>query len=159
MNVPETFFSVNEELFLLGLSCIFGVVIGICYDIFRTARILFPHNTMLVVIEDVVFMAGYAVFLSSFASVCARGELRFYYVAGNAVGFIIYFFTFGSIVITTMKKIYFAVRKIIEIICRPLRSVYVNLQEKANKFVGSSKNSVKRIKKNKSLLIKNTDLL
>lgn len=159
MNVPETFFSVSEEIFLFGLSCIFGVIIGVCYDVFRTARILFPHNTMLVVIEDVVFMAGYAVFLSSFASVCARGELRFYYVIGNALGFIIYFFTLGSVVIGTMKKIYFAVMKVTGIIFRPFRSVYVNLQEKANKFVGSSKNSVKRNKKSSFLLLNTTHLL
>lgn len=159
MNVPETFFSIDEEIFLFGLSCLFGVIIGVCYDVFRTARILFPHNTVLVVIEDVVFMAGYAVFLSSFASVCARGELRFYYVVGNALGFIVYFFTFGSIIISTMKKIYFAVRKLIGIIFRPFRSVYVNLQEKANKFVGYSKNSVKKIKKSRFLLLNTTDLL
>lgn len=159
MNVPETFFSIDEEIFLFGLSCLFGVIIGVCYDVFRTARILFPHNTVLVVIEDVVFMAGYAVFLSSFASVCARGELRFYYVVGNALGFIVYFFTFGSIIISTMKKIYFAVRKLIGIIFRPFRSVYVNLQEKVDKFVGYSKNSVKKIKKSRFLLLNTTDLL
>ncbi|MDE6500776.1 MAG: spore cortex biosynthesis protein YabQ [Ruminococcus sp.] len=159
MNVPETFFSTSEEIFLFGISCLFGVIIGVCYDVFRTARILFPHNTVLVVIEDVVFMAGYAVFLSSFATVCARGELRFYYIVGNAIGFIVYFFTLGSVVIGTMKKIYFFVIKILGIIFRPFRSVYVNLQEKADKFVGSSKNSVKRNKKSSFLLLNPTRLL
>lgn len=159
MNVPETFFSVSEEIFLFGLSCVFGVIIGVCYDVFRTARILFPHNTVLVVIEDVVFMAGYAVFLSSFASVCARGELRFYYVVGNALGFTVYFFTLGSVVIGTMKKIYFAVRKVLEVIFRPFRSVYVILQEKSDNFVGNSKNSVKRNKKYSFLLLNNIHLL
>lgn len=159
MNVPETFFSINEEVFLFGLSCLFGVIIGICYDVFRTARILFPHNTVLIVIEDVVFMAGYAVFLTSFASVCARGEMRFYYMAGNAIGFIIYFFTLGSIIIGAMKKIYFFICKFFSIIFSPFRSVYVNLQEKADNFVGSSKNSVKRNKKTSFLLLNNTHLL
>ena len=159
MNVPETFFSINEEIFLFGLSCIFGVVIGICYDIFRTARILFPHNTILVVIEDVLFMTGYTIFLSSFASACARGELRFYYIVGNTIGFILYLFTIGSIVINTMKKIYFIIKKTIEIFFRPVQSLYVNLQEKVSKFVGSSKNSVKRNKKTSFLLLNNIKML
>lgn len=159
MKIPETFFSVNEEIYLFGLSCFFGVIIGICYDVFRTARILFPHNTALVVIEDVVFMALYAVFLSSFATVCARGELRFYYVAGNAIGFIFYFFTLGSIIIGAMKKIYYATRKILSVVFRPLQSVYVNLQEKQHNFVTNSENSVKRNKKKSFLLLNTTDLL
>ncbi|MDE6426337.1 MAG: spore cortex biosynthesis protein YabQ [Ruminococcus sp.] len=159
MKVPETFFSVNEEIYLFGLSCLFGVIIGIFYDVFRTARILFPHNTALVVIEDVVFMALYAVFLSSFATVCARGELRFYYVVGNAIGFIFYFFTLGSIIIGAMKKIYYAIRKILAFIFSPVRSVYVNLQEKGHNFVTNSENSVKRNKKKSFLLLNTTDLL
>ncbi len=160
MNVPETFFSVSEEIVLFGLSCAFGIIIGICYDIFRTARILFPHNTVLVVIEDVIFMAGYSIFLSSFSSAAARGELRFYYVIGNALGFIVYFFTLGSVVIGAMKKIYFAFRKVIEIIFKPLKSVYVLLYTKVdNKFVGNPENSVKKIKKSSFLLLNKTDLL
>ncbi|MDE6093115.1 MAG: spore cortex biosynthesis protein YabQ, partial [Ruminococcus sp.] len=111
----------SEEIFLFGLSCVFGIIIGICYDVFRTARILFPHNTALVVIEDVAFMAGYAIFLSSFSSAAAMGELRFYYVIGNALGFIVYFFTLGSVVIGAMKKIYFAFKKVTEIILKPFK--------------------------------------
>ncbi|MDE6834198.1 MAG: spore cortex biosynthesis protein YabQ [Ruminococcus sp.] len=159
MKVPETFFSINEEIYLFGLSCLFGMIIGICYDVFRTARILFPHNTALVVIEDVIFMALYAVFLSSFATVFARGELRFYYVAGNAIGFIFYFFTLGSIIIGTMKKIYCLVIKILSVVFSPLRSVYVKLQEKERNFVISSKNSVKTNKKKSFLLLNATGLL
>ena len=159
MKVPETFFSINEEIYLFGLSCLFGIIIGVCYDVFRTARILFPHNTALVVIEDVVFMAFYAVFLSSFATVCARGELRFYYVIGNAIGFIFYFFTLGSIVISAMKKIYYAVAKMLSVAFTPVRSVYVKLQEKEHNFVTNSKNSVKTNKKKSFLLLNTTDLL
>lgn len=159
MNVPETFFSVSEEIFLFVLSCIFGIAIGICYDVFRTARILFPHNTALVVIEDVIFMAGYAVFLSSFSSVFARGELRFYYVAGNAIGFVFYFFTIGSVIIGVMKKIYYIIIKILAFFFKPVRSVYVKWQEKHNNFVTNSKNSVKRNKKKSFLLLNAPDLL
>ena len=159
MNVPETFFSVSEEIFLFVLSCIFGIAIGICYDVFRTARILFPHNTALVVIEDVIFMAGYAIFLSSFSAVFARGELRFYYVAGNAIGFVFYFFTIGSVIIGVMKKIYYIIIKFLAFIFRPVRSVYVKWQEKHDNFVTNSKNSVKRNKKKSFLLLNAPDLL
>lgn len=160
MNVPETFFSVNEQLLLFGLSCVFGAALGIFYDVFRTLRVIFPHNSWLVVIEDVLFMSGYAIFLSVFASAAARGELRFYYVIGNFLGFVIYFFTVGSAVIAAMRKLFFVLRKTVSIIMRPFKMIYVFLREKAGlKFVGSSKFFVKSLKNVKRLLRKGSGLL
>ena len=46
-----------------------------------------------------------------------------------------------------MKKIYFIIKKTAEIFFRPVQSLYVNLQEKVSKFVGSSKVIVNFIKK------------
>lgn len=144
MNVPETFFSTQEELVLFLLSCVAGAFIGVFYDIFRTLRIMIKHNFFFVVIEDVLFLACYAVFLSAFASVQARGELRLYFVIGNALGFTLYFFTLGSFVIRTMKKFFGLIGKIFA----PVRTVYVIFCEKVRgKFVENSKNFVKRIKK------------
>lgn len=155
MNIPETFFSVHEQLVLFGLSCVLGVAIGICYDVFRMFRIIFPHNSWLVCIEDVLFLCGYAVALSAFVSVAARGEFRIYYVVGNIIGFAIYFFTAGSAVVSAMRKIYGMTIKIITFIMYPFYRVYVFLREKVRaKFVGNSKVFSKFIKNAKLLLLK-----
>lgn len=160
MNVPETFFSVGEELTLFGISCLLGLLIGVCYDFFRAARLIFPHNFFLIMLEDVAFLAGYAVFLSAFSSAAARGELRFYYVIGNFIGFVLYLITVGSVVVGTVKKIFYAVKKALSIISLPFRSSYVFLRKKVSgKFVGSSKVLVNYIKKSKMLLLKRPHLL
>lgn len=160
MNVPETFYSVNEQLVLFGLSCLFGAVLGVCYDIFRTARVIFPHNSWLVLIEDIAFLAGYTVFITAFASAAARGELRFYFVIGNILGFTVYLCTVGSAVIKTMKKLYSLLRTVFAFIMRPFGFVYVLLREKAGiKFVGISENFVNSIKKSKKLLLKSVHLV
>lgn len=160
MNVPETFFSVNEELTLFGLSCIMGVLLGICYDVFRTARILFPHNNWLIAIEDIIFLALYAAALLSFSTAAARGELRFYYVLGNFLGFMLYILTLGSIVTAIMKKLFFAVKKTIHIIFAPFKRCCAFLRKKTGaKFVGCSKIIVNSIKKVKMLLLKGHSLM
>ena len=160
MNVPETFFTINEEVILFGLSCLFGIAIGICYDVFRTARIIFPHNTALVVIEDVIFLGGYTVFLSSFSSAMARGEMRFYYVVGNLIGFLIYFFTLGIVVVGVMRKIYSVVVKIFKVIIKPFRRIYIFLCRKMHrKTVKKSVNSVITDKKHSHLLPNKVNLL
>lgn len=136
MNVPETFFSVKEEVFLFLFSCIAGVFIGVFYDIFRTVRIIIPHNAFFVFIEDIIFLAVYAVFLTSFASAQARGELRFYFIIGNAIGFIVYFFTVGTFIIRTFRKFF----GFLGIIFSPLKALYVILCKKVRgKFVENSK--------------------
>lgn len=153
MNVPETFFSVHEELVLFALSCVAGAVIGIYYDVLRALRLVFPHGLWLTAAEDAAFLALYAVFLSAFASVAARGELRFYYVIGNAVGFSLYFFTIGNIVMRTLHKLISAAKTVLKWITAPFRRVSVLICRKARaKFVGSSKSLVKNIKKIKMLL-------
>lgn len=153
MNVPETFFSVREELVLFGLSCLAGTVIGIFYDVFRAFRLIVRHRLWLTAIEDAAFLGAYAVFLSAFASAAARGELRFYYVIGNVLGFALYYFTLGSVVIRTFRKLFDAVHAVLKWAFAPFCRVYVLLRAKAKaKFVGSSKVLVKTIKKISLLL-------
>lgn len=160
MNVPETFFSINEELILFGISCAFGLLIGVCYDVFRTARVIFPHNKWLVCIEDIVFLIFYCIFLSSFASAASRGELRFYFVIGNAIGFTLYLMTVGSIVIRTMRKLFYIIKKVVFVIFYPFIRFYAFISKKAaSKFVGCSKVIVKCFKKVEILLLKPYHLL
>lgn len=153
MNVPETFFSVEEEIFLFFASCLCGAFIGAYYDIFRAFRLLVPHKGVFVIIEDLIFLGSYAIFLSAFANVAARGELRFYYIIGNVIGAALYFFTIGTFVIRTLGKLLCAVKKFAGIIFTPIKSLYALLYRKAAaKFVGCSKIFIKSYKKLKILL-------
>ena len=63
MNMPETFFTVNEELRLFGLSCLMGAVVGAAYDVLRVFRIIAPHNGVLTALEDIGFLGLYAIAL------------------------------------------------------------------------------------------------
>jgi spore cortex biosynthesis protein YabQ len=160
MNVPETFFSVPEELRLFLLSCLWGLAIGASYDVFRAVRLLFRHNAALTAAEDVLFAVLYGVFLWSFASGAARGELRVYYVIGNMIGAALYHFTVGRVTILTVRKLIGVLSGSISFILRPLRSVFVLLCEKAGeKFVKSSKVAVKFVKKIGMLLLRPMSLM
>ena len=155
MNVPETFFSVREELTLFGLSCLAGAAIGLCYDVLRALRLAVRHGIWLTALEDILFLAGYAVFLSAFAAAAARGELRFYYVLGNALGFTLYYFTLGSIIIRLFRKLFGAAAAVFRFVTAPIRRLYVLLRKKARaKFVGSSK-ILTKINKMLKLLLPN----
>ena len=155
MNVPETFFTVDEELVLFGMSCIMGAVFGVLYDVFRIIRMVFAHNGILTAIEDILFLGIYGISLIAFASAAARGELRFYYVLGNFIGFALYFLTLGSIVNSVVRKLLTALKKSVLFIIRPFRICFAFICRKTGaKFVGSSKVVVNLFKKIRILLLK-----
>jgi hypothetical protein len=105
MNVPETFFTVSEQLKLFLLSCLLGVPIGVFYDIFRISRITFKHSKLLVATQDIFVLLVYGAFCCVFTAYCARGEFRFFYVLGNALGFIVYYLTIGAMIVGGYRQI------------------------------------------------------
>lgn len=148
MNVPETFFTISEELRLFFLSCAAGAVFGIYYDFFRTLRLTVPHHSFFVLIEDVIFLMTYGIFLSSFASAEARGELRGYYVLGGIIGFTLYYFTIGKFVMGFMRKILGLLKGLLNILLKPTKKIW-------SKVVKITKNAVKSAKKSSSPLQNN----
>lgn len=160
MNIPETFFNVSEEMQLFGYSCILGIALGLFYDVFRTLRLMFRHNAVLTAAEDIIFCTVYALALTAFASGAARGEMRFYYVIGNAAGFLLYLLTLGAVVSALIRQLLRITAALIRVISSPLRKVYALLCKKAGaKFVGTSKIIVQRIKKAFLLLLKRLPLM
>lgn len=109
----ESFFTVSEQMQLFLMSCLFGIPIGIFYDIFRVIRIILPHNSVTTAIEDVLFFVVYSVFIMSFTFSAARSEFRVYYIIGNLIGFSVYYFTVGKIITGIFLKISLLFKKLI----------------------------------------------
>jgi spore cortex biosynthesis protein YabQ len=142
----ETFFSVNEQTRLFLISCLFGIPLGILFDIFRVIRTLFPHNTILVAVEDILYMMIYAVFMTAFTIVCARGDYRFFYTVGNILGFALYFFTAGNIIIGVIRKISGWIHAFFRLIFLPFRKIYGKISDKSKQLCSNDDNLKKNIK-------------
>ena len=146
MNELETFFTVNEQTRLFLISCILGIPLGILFDIFRVIRTLLPHNTILVAIEDIFFMALYAVFMTAFTIVCARGDYRFFYTIGNILGFALYFFTAGNIILGVIRKISHWIHSFFRFISLPFRKISAKIFSKSKQLCNNNDNLKKNIK-------------
>lgn len=160
MTVPETYFTVSEELRLFGLSCLLGAVVGAAYDVLRVIRMTLPHNSFLVAAEDIGFLGLYAVALTAFSNAAARGEMRLYFAVGSVLGFTLYFFTIGRTITATLRKLFSVVGAVFKLILRPVRAVFTLLCKKAKfKFVGNLQIIVKPLKKIKIVLLNRRLLL
>ena len=112
--IPETFFTVNEQIKLFLICILFGFPIGLFYDILRIIRIMIPHSSLAAALEDILFFSVYAVFITSFTYAAARSEFRFFYITGNLIGFSAYCFTFGKILTRLAVKVNLRIKSILK---------------------------------------------
>lgn len=152
----ESFFTSGQQMNLFVMSCLFGIPIGIAYDIFRVLRITIHHGKIAVIIEDILFFMLYGVFIMSFTITAARSEFRFFYCIGNLLGFILYFVTIGSAVTKLLHKIIEKLKRVLRV---PIKNFVLICKKNLKKFSGSLQN-IKFNKKNiETPLIDDSDLL
>ena len=100
-------------------ACALGAGLGVLYDVFRLLRLVTGGKALLVFLEDLLFSflaAGCTLyFIIEFCS----GWLRLFVLAGEVLGFILYHFTVGEIVI-----------RLFRLICRGIRFLVLGIWRK-----------------------------
>lgn len=154
----ETFFTASEQMMLFLWSVVIGAGLGVVYELFRIVRLTFPHGSVAVFFEDVLFSLIWGFVMFVFVMEFGRGNLRFFYIIGNAVGFILYLVTLGNIVNRIMRGIIGALKKIVSFIFRTLvlpinrffvalylmlKPIFCNLYLKLMKMLPKTKKSLK----------------
>lgn len=84
---------------------LFGAVTGLLYDIFRILRIAFPIGKVAVFIEDVLYLLSAGLLTFVYLLKFNSGEIRSYILLGTLLGFIVYYFTVGKLIIGSAKLI------------------------------------------------------
>ncbi len=96
--IPSYMFEPETELSLFALSIAIGAIFGVIYEVTRIVRIIFPHRSWMVFIEDMLFMLFCGFWFFIFSMTFARGQLRGFLLLGNLLGFFFYIFTLGELV-------------------------------------------------------------
>ncbi len=155
----ETFFNVSEQTSLFLWSCVMGFGVGIFYDIFRVARIIFKHGKVSVFIEDVIFTLFFALCIFVYSTEVARGQIRFFIIGGAMLGFVVYLSTVGLLIVTIIRRLVFLIRRVLAFIykhlfspiislivafCQILKSGFVYFSSTLKKLYQTSKNDLKQ---------------
>ena len=160
MIIPDTYFTLSEEVRLFGLSCLGGAAVGAAFDVIRAFRLIVRHNDILINAEDLFFLGLYGTALTAFSDVVAKGDLRLYFAIGNVLGFAFYYVTVGRAVVKTIRKLFYAAGTLFKLVVRPLELVFAPLCKKATvKFVRNHRINVKLIKKIQIVLLNGRYLL
>jgi hypothetical protein len=102
--LPETFYTVQEELMLLGGSVLLGIPTGIFFDFLRLFRRIVKHHFLTVMLEDMLFLLLTSFLLLCYVSTFAGGVFRMYLVIGWLCGFLLYICTVGNLILALLER-------------------------------------------------------
>lgn len=152
----------QTRTFLLSLGI--GFLSGIVYDTVRIIRLSFFKSKISVIISDIFFCLFTGILSFIFLITVNEGELRFYLLVGEILGFFVYYFSLGvvifrfsQVIICFMKRLF---KKIFSIIFKPIFSIYGKIKgickkktKKCKKIMEKGKNKSKiHLKINKQML-------
>lgn len=85
----------NQQLIIFLASLGLGFLLGILYDLMRTVRLTITKSNALLIIFDILYFIifGFVSFL--FILAMNKGEVRIYIPAGEIIGWLFYYFSFG----------------------------------------------------------------
>lgn len=117
-------FSLSDQTTYFLFSLLMGAALAVVYDLVRAVRMTLRAGSVHVMVSDIVFFALCGVATSLFALPFNKGDVRGFIVFGEAVGFLAYRLTLGSI----MGKIYAHMarlfRKIVQILYKFFEKIF-----------------------------------
>lgn len=93
------------ETIVFLYACLLGVGLGIAFDFFRLLRLVFGGQPFLVFLEDLLFFFLAAGCTLYFSIMFCSGWMRVFVLTGEFLGFVIYYFTVGELVIRCLRLI------------------------------------------------------
>ena len=111
-------------------SMALGVVLSVVYDIFRIIRVAFGGKKTAVFIEDLIFSLVALVLTFVFVIAFNNGELRFFVLIGELLGFVVCHYTIGKIIIGFSRAIINAVRWFFKLVFTPISKMFKKILPK-----------------------------
>lgn len=138
----------QTRLFLLALGL--GFLLGVVYDLFRIVRMAFTMRRVGVFLQDILFFLTCAAATFLFLLAVNQGEIRGFIIAGEALGFLIYYFSFGMLAVRVSGFLIRTIRRFFHLIFTPFRVLLRLLGRVFGKIgIFVSKTSKKIAKKSK----------
>ena len=110
-------------------SVIIGFILGVIYDIFRIRRITMESENIIkniiIFAEDIIFAVISAVIMVLMIYHLNNGRIRWFFIFGAGIGFIVYYNTIGRIVIICSEKIIKFIRYCIRMIKRFIYKFFI----------------------------------
>ena len=149
---------VSEQLSVFLYSFGLGFLLGVLYDFFRMLRMIFPFGRVLIFIQDFLYVIICAFATFCFALVLNDGRIMFYIFLGEALGWIIYYFSVGVLVMRAVNSAVSGIRRLSRAIAaaikRSLNFAFGKTKSATSKLGAKTKINSKKVAKNANFLLK-----
>lgn len=109
----------QTQMFLYAL--LLGGVVGVAYDCFRVTRVAFHLSWGIVLVEDLLFFTLATLLLWRYFLLESSGEVRIFAVVGMLLGWVLYFFTLGTLVMHLSGFLVKTVKRVVAAVMAPLK--------------------------------------
>lgn len=149
----------SEQLTCFLSSLGMGFLLGVLYDVLRAIRLSFTKSKIALVIFDILYFVLFGVLTFLFILAFNKGEVRSYIIAGELMGALFYYISFGIAVIKftdkaiiLLKRFYAFIFKVISAPFRLIKRLFLLISKPILKFF--RKTEKKSVKIRKKLLPK-----
>lgn len=138
--------AITEQTAVFLHALLLGMALGCLYDVFRITRIAFLIPAALVLAEDLLFFFLSSIVLFGFMLERSYGQIRWFILLGVVLGWVLYYFTLGSLVMKCSARIIGFTRRLLAFLWRPFAFLGRKLGEVGKSVEKSSKKAVRRAK-------------
>lgn len=117
-------FSLTDQALFFLASIALGAAMAMIYDLIRAVRMLIRCGRVHILVSDILFFFVCGILTSLFALPFNKGGVRAFILFGEAVGFLTYRLTLGSIFGKFYAVIARLLRQFIRKICEKLKKIY-----------------------------------
>lgn len=154
---------VSNQMLMFFQSCLLGIGLGLLYDVFRIIRIAVKTNSIIIFIEDIIYFIIVAVITFIFMIIQTEGQMRVFILFGELIGAILYYFTFGFVIIRVANKIIKFVKmifsKLFKYFILPILKLIYVLYKSLYNFIFKINLKIKKVKENNKYNLKKKGIL
>ncbi len=141
------YLDVSNQAMNFVYAVLFGVGLGLIYEVLRILRIAFNFKNIAIFIQDVLYFLVCSPLLFVFMLNTTDGKVRIYIFVGAFLGFLLYYFTLGMLIrkisIFIINIIKLGLRKIYRYILYPVFKFMHFILKSIKKFLKHLQNKLK----------------
>ena len=113
-------FTVAGQTWVFVGSLLVGALLGLLYDCFRITRVALPLPKLVVFCEDLCFCLIAAGATFAYLLMVVEGQLRFFVLLGEGLGWLVYRLTLGGLVMGCANALIRLVKRMLHLLDRML---------------------------------------